>query len=452
MFVIFILLWLIAVLLVYANPKISWARWAAYCLFLNGFGGVAVIFKDNIIPFAKSYNNSNLDFLCLMGKGIADVLHHYFATYALLGFVLFFTNFLDYKIKNSCKRIVMLILLIPSVAMCILYPLTPEFKPDYKVLSAWVVLYTLAAIVILIVSVVKEKNSTKMHQKIFACIFTIPSTLGITWTSYLSIALGYHEIWYLNIWIIVLQFAMFVFMAAKYGFLGVKLKVERINLDETIDTMLNGMSMISHAIKNEASTISLCVDAIRAIDGVNAGADKKLMVVKESCRNLVDFTQKINKFGAMEVDLKPCDISDLVEKAVNQVMPLVAGKNISIVNKCREKITARVDGVHVAEVLKNLLINAIDAIEGEGIITVETGLINEKFCISVTDNGMGISQNALDKVLTPFYSTKKGKNNFGLGLSYCYKVMKSHNGNLRVSSKVNHGTTMSLLFPVGILL
>lgn len=451
MFVIFILLWLIAVLLIYANPKTSWARWAGYCLFLNGFGGVAVIFKDNIIPYVRSYNNSSLKFLSLLGKGIADVLQHYFATYALLGFVLFFTNFLDYKIEKSSKRNIMLLLLIPSILMYILYPLTPDFKPNYKVLSAWVALYTLAAIIILVISVVKEKEPDRKHQKIFASIFTIPTTLSIMWTSYLSIAFGYHEIWYLNIWIILVQFIIFIFLAIKYGVLGVRLKVERFNLDDTIDTVINGMSMVSHAIKNEASTINLCVDTIRSLDSVSSGTDKKLTVIKESCRNLTDFTQRINKFRTMEMDPEPYDVSALVERAVSQTLPLVSGKNINIVNKSHEDITITLDGVHIGEVLRNLLINAIDAIDvsdREGLITIETEFLGEKLCISVTDNGVGIPKSELDKVMTPFYSTKKGKNNFGLGLSYCYKVMKSHNGNLKITSKQDYGTTMYLLFPI----
>lgn len=448
MFLIFILLWLIAILLIYANPKTSWAWWGSACLFLNGFGGVAVIFTDNIIPAVRGVNNSKLIFACELGKGIANVLQHYLATYALIGFVLYFTDFLDINLKKSTKRNIMLLLSLPSIIMYVLYPLSPGFDPDYKVLASWVVVYTLSFIVILIISIIKENDSQKRYNKIITSIFTIPTTLSIMWTSYLSVAVGYHEVWYLNIWIILFQFIIFIYLAIRHGILGFRLKVERFNLGETIDTMINGMSMVSHAIKNEASTISLCVDTIRAVENVNQGTDRKLTVIKESCKNLTEFTQRINKFRTMEMDVEPYMLKILVDKAINHVLPMTTGKRIEIVNRIKDDVTLMIDAVHICEVLRNLLINAIEAIEKEGLIYVDSAFKYEKFCISVVDNGIGISREAMEKVLTPFYSTKNGKNNFGLGLSYCYKVMNSHNGYLKVDSKINKGTTMSLFFPL----
>lgn len=448
MFLIFVLLWLIAILLIYANPKTPWAWWASSCLFLNGFGGIAVICKDDIIPFTGQFDNPKLVYICTVGKGIADILQHYFATYALIGFVLHFTNFLDRRMTSRSKTVILLLLSVPSIVMFFLYPLTPDFQPDYKILSAWVVFYTVAAIAIMMISIVKEKEPSKKYQKVLAGIFTIPTSLSIMWTSYLSVAMGFHELWYLNIWIILFQFVVFIFMAVKYGVMGVRLRVERFNLDETIDTMINGMSMVSHAIKNEASTINLCVDTIRALENHSPGTEKKLAIIKDSCKSLSDFTQRINKFRTFEMDLEPYVLDVLLDKAINQAYPLASDKKIEIVNKSKKDITIMLDAVHISEVIRNLLINAIEAIEENGMIAIETEFMDEKLSLSIADNGMGIPQDSLEKVLTPFYSTKKGKNNYGLGLSYCYKVMKYHNGSIKVKSKVNQGTTISLLFPI----
>ncbi len=448
MFFIFILLWLIAILLIYANPKATWARWASCCLFLNGFGGVAVIFKDNVIPFVSGFNDENMKLLALTGKGIADVLQHYFATYALICFALYFTDFLDYNPKNSTKKIIVYLLAIPSFLMYILYPINPYFEPDYKVLSSWVVIYTLISIGLLITSIIKEKDSHKRYNKICTSIFSIPAALSIMWTSYLSVAVGYHEVWYLNIWIILFQFVVFVYLAVRHGILGVRLKVERLDLNSNIDTMINGISMISHAIKNEAGTISLCVDTIKALEKVSPGTEKKLTVIKDSCKNLNEFTHRINKFRIMEMDIEPHYLSILVEKAIEQVLPLTNGRQIEISNEIRSDLILKLDAIHIAEVIRNILINAVEAIEKDGIIRISSEIRDVKVSISITDNGTGIRKEDLNKVLTPFYSTKKGKNNFGLGLSYCYKVMSSHKGDLRISSKENKGTTMSLIFPI----
>lgn len=448
MFVVFLLLWIVAVMLIYANPKTPWAWWASSCLFLNGFGGIAVIFTDDIIPLAEKTGNGELMVWCLVGKGIANALQHYLSTYALIGFILYFTNFLDFNLKNSTKLAIMLLLSVPSILMFILYPIDPGFDPDYKVLSAWVVIYTLSADAILVISILKQRDLGKKYNMILAAIFSIPSTLSIMWTSYLSVAMGFDELWYLNFWIIIFQFLVFVILAFKHGVLGIRIKVERYNMDDTIDTLINGMSIISHSIKNEASIISLCIDTIRCLDDVSPDTDKKLSIIKESSKNLNDLTYRINKFNTFQMTLEPYMLNILIEKIVDQILPMASGKNINIINRCKEDITIMVDAVHIQEVFKNILINSIEAIPDKGTIIIDTGFIDNKLYVSIEDNGIGIPASSIEKVLTPFYSTKKGRNNFGLGLSYCYKVMKYHSGNLKIASKLNRGTKMSLLFPM----
>jgi signal transduction histidine kinase len=260
--------------------------------------------------------------------------------------------------------------------------------------------------------------------------------------------MGYDGAWELNIFIILAQFIIFIILALKRGILGIRLRVERCNLDETIDTVIGGMSMISHAIKNESAVINLCADAIRSSVKVDSKTNNKLNIIKNSSKNLADFAQRVNKFRIYEMELKPYALNKLVENVIAQVMPLTSGRDIKIINLCKENVTISIDVVHASEVLKNIIINAIEAIETNGVIKIETQFINDKVCLAVTDNGVGIPPEDIEKILTPFYSTKKGKNNFGLGLSYCYKVMKCHKGDLKISSKVNQGTKMTLQFPV----
>lgn len=448
MFAIFILLWVICVLLIYANPKTAWAWWGSACLFLNGFGGVAMVFTDNIIPYVTEKNNLEALKVCIILKCIANILQHYFATYAFFGFALYYTNFLDVKLKNFTKYIILVLLSIPCIMMLVIFPQFPQFEPSYAILSAWVVPYSLISNAIIIISLIKEKDLSERYQKILVCIFVSPTTLSLMWTSYLSVAMGYDGIFELNIFIILAQFIIFVVLALKRGILGIRLRVERCNLDETIDTVIGGMSMISHAIKNESAMINICVDTIRKSVIIDSKTNNKLNIIKNSSNNLSDFAQRINKFRIYEMDLKPYDINNMVEKVIAQIMPLTSGKNIKILNLCKENVTLYIDVVHASEVLKNIIMNAIEAIGTNGVIRIETEIINNKVCLSVIDNGVGILPENIEKVLTPFYSTKHGKNNFGLGLSYCYKVMKSHKGDLKISSKVNQGTKMTLQFPI----
>ncbi|HEX2926843.1 MAG TPA: HAMP domain-containing sensor histidine kinase [Ruminiclostridium sp.] len=449
MFITFILLWIISILLIYANPKECWAWCASTCLFFNGFGTVSLIISKYFIPYSFSMRNGTLISAGFIFKGISDVLQNYLALYSFVIFILFFTNFLNIQMKSILKKMIVALLFIPSLFMFLKYPISPVFRPDFSVLSLWALVFTLFSDIILIISIFRERDDYTRKQKILTAIFAVPSSLCILWTRYLSAALGFKGLWEYDGWVIVFEFILFILFCLKYGMLGIRLKIERMSIDNNIDSIIGGMSIVSHAIKNEVSTINLCVDTIMFVENTSPGMNKKLHIIKDSCKNLLEFTRKVSDMKLYKMNYKPCLISEILDKVINQVAPSILKKDITIFNNSKIDATMLIDPVHISEVLKNLLINAIEAIQTEGTITVNTELINNrKMCISVSDNGIGIPKESIDKVTAPFFSTKNGKNNFGLGLSYCFKVMKCHNGSLQIKSRENFGTEMSLLFPI----
>lgn len=177
--------------------------------------------------------------------------------------------------------------------MLFAYPIIPDFKPNYSVLSCWVSVYTILANIILILSVIKERDDYTKTQKIHTTLLALPSTICILWTSYISVALGYRKIWPINVWVIVCEFILFLVLCIKYGILGVKVKIERINIDNNIDSAIGGMRIVSHAIKNEVSTISLCVETIMCVEETSPGMENKLSIIKNSCKNLLEFTKSL---------------------------------------------------------------------------------------------------------------------------------------------------------------
>ncbi|NEN25027.1 tetratricopeptide repeat protein [Cryomorpha ignava] len=107
----------------------------------------------------------------------------------------------------------------------------------------------------------------------------------------------------------------------------------------------------------------------------------------------------------------------------------------------------------IGRVLLNLMTNAFYAInqkkqmnstDYEPTIWVSTKLSGEKICISVRDNGNGISENALGKIFQPFFTTKPTGEGTGLGLSMSYDIVKSHGGELKVETEEGEGTTFTI--------
>lgn len=101
----------------------------------------------------------------------------------------------------------------------------------------------------------------------------------------------------------------------------------------------------------------------------------------------------------------------------------------------------------IEQVILNLILNAKDAVSGQvdAKINLSTYEENNKVVIKITDNGVGISLEVLDKIFVPFFSTKT--NGSGIGLSLSKQIMLLHKGNIHVASKPDLGTTFELVFP-----
>jgi len=101
------------------------------------------------------------------------------------------------------------------------------------------------------------------------------------------------------------------------------------------------------------------------------------------------------------------------------------------------------------QVLMNLLSNAIDAIDGEGQITITTGPRGSMFFISVADTGKGIPPEHRERIFEPFFTTKAVGQGTGLGLSISYGIVQRHRGTIEVRSEEGKGTEMIVKLPLG---
>ncbi len=102
----------------------------------------------------------------------------------------------------------------------------------------------------------------------------------------------------------------------------------------------------------------------------------------------------------------------------------------------------------INQVFMNLLINAAQAIEKNGLIQVKTRAANDKVMIQISDNGCGIPDSIQSQIFDPFFTTKEIGKGTGLGLSMTYNIIEKHNGKIEVKSCVGEGTTFTVYLPV----
>jgi two-component system NtrC family sensor kinase len=106
------------------------------------------------------------------------------------------------------------------------------------------------------------------------------------------------------------------------------------------------------------------------------------------------------------------------------------------------------DEGQIRQVLVALLMNALDACRASGAVVVETAREEDGVRLLVEDDGAGIAPENLDKVFTPFFTTKPAGRGTGLGLAVCHGVVTAHGGRITISSEVGRGTRVSVFLPV----
>ena len=103
------------------------------------------------------------------------------------------------------------------------------------------------------------------------------------------------------------------------------------------------------------------------------------------------------------------------------------------------------------QVFMALMLNAADAMEARGTLTVRTSrhaTRGDEVVIAFSDTGTGIPKGDIPKIFEPFYTTKSQGRGTGLGLSICYTIIADHHGRIEVDSAIGRGSTFTVILPV----
>jgi len=200
-------------------------------------------------------------------------------------------------------------------------------------------------------------------------------------------------------------------------------------------------AFVIHDLKNLVYTISLVVD--NAKDYLSDPEFQQDMI--ESLGNTVaKMKTLISRLKNLpEKHLLKRESSDLLELVLDTTK-LIVGADFSVVGST---VIAPVDRDELQKVALNLFLNAVEANDGRGVVTVEVGEKDQAF-IRVIDKGCGISPDFMREYLfTPFKTTKK--KGLGIGLYQCKQIVEAHSGRIEVSSEVGRGTVFTVWLPKG---
>jgi len=149
--------------------------------------------------------------------------------------------------------------------------------------------------------------------------------------------------------------------------------------------------------------------------------------------------------GKIELKLDPCDLTKLVAETLDGFK---ANLKAELQQNLQPLPRVRVDAGQIHKVLTNLVLNANEAVNGNGVIQVTTVHEGNAVGFSVRDNGCGMSEEFIKKSLfKPFQTTKK--KGLGIGLFHSRLIVEAHRGVLEVNSSVGAGTEFRVLLPTG---
>jgi len=168
-----------------------------------------------------------------------------------------------------------------------------------------------------------------------------------------------------------------------------------------------------------------------------------------------DITRAILKFGRKnETRVQLLHPTDEIPEVLKMIEQKASVEGISVFQRIPEHLPGFMgDASQFQQVMLNLFNNAIDAVMEQhpdtgGRLDVQAHLKDEKWIeIRVTDNGAGIQPENLEKVFSPFFTTKPVGKGTGLGLSVCYGIIENFGGTMDVTSRVNEGTTFIITLP-----
>lgn len=443
------------VLLLTADKGDYGRKWLAICNYCASLGAFSnVLESDTIYTFNILGIESEAVYLFVSRLAVYfQFFGQTVAPYACLMYAIVFAQIASKRARQYLSWV----LLTPILLMVILA--FPELVVNFKLLLIWCTPYYIVATYLVVKSWYIEEDKRTKRSKFNVLVIVVPLWLGVYFFNNVPAVLTNDNKLYLVLPIIFgagyLLFVVYMFLS---GVFGLKVKVEQQALDRSLQIMSSGTAVLNHTIKNEIHKIKFfTLIAKGAVDKEDLPEAKQAIdSVLPSIDHIDDMVDRI-KAQTEEIVLKKrcCSMNEIIHKAVDGFETITRSQGIMIEVLCEGELELECDDVLIKEVLKNLLNNAVEAIHAQrgesGRIILSMEQVKWGIILKVEDNGCGIPEEEKGRILEPFFSTKRNPKNHGLGLSFCYNVMRAHEGTVAVQSEEGRGTEVTLRFPVKIV-
>jgi PAS domain S-box-containing protein len=217
------------------------------------------------------------------------------------------------------------------------------------------------------------------------------------------------------------------------------------------------IALISHELRTPLTSIIGNVELLKdeCASGLNPG--QLVEVIERNAQRLLRligdllFLSRIQA-GRMAVELRIADLADIAAQAVEEMRLEAQRKHIDLVLSAAAVPSFAVDPARIAQLLGNLISNAVKFTPAGGKVEVRLGTVEEQAVLTVTDTGVGIAEADRERIFERFFrtatATQQAIQGTGLGLTISKAIVEAHNGTITVDSDEGHGSTFTICLPL----
>ncbi|GIP35188.1 HAMP domain-containing sensor histidine kinase [Paenibacillus sp. J2TS4] len=252
-------------------------------------------------------------------------------------------------------------------------------------------------------------------------------------------------------YIVFLAFAFMIYIIYTYNSIETYRRNRDIQINKSIDTATLGVRAFTHALKNHLLAIHSEAEYLKEKHADDEETVYSLELMLSSCRTAMDnIHSAAGRLRNIQLNLQPTSLHEPVLSAVSRFRQQYPDIQVNV-SAAPELPSAYIDSQQMDETIYNLLINAAESMverNREGRIVIHLEQQNRWGIISLTDNGPGMDEELLERIFTPFFTTKASVNNWGIGLSYCHRIVEGHDGKITAESRKGEGTTFKIILPI----
>lgn len=207
---------------------------------------------------------------------------------------------------------------------------------------------------------------------------------------------------------------------------------------------------VAHEINNPLGGLFNCLHLLRQNIDNHEFRERYLDFIKEGLEKIENIVNRLLHMARKdEHKTAVINVRDSVENVYSFVDYKAKEGRVSFVNEIENSLSIIIDPHDFQQVVLNLFINALQAMEDGGSLKVRGYREDSKIKVEFSDTGSGIAHENLGRIFDPFFTTKPPGEGQGLGLWLTYEIIRSYNGKISVESEAGKGSTFTLTFPTG---